>query len=202
MSGAAGRRLLLFSGGIDSTALAAIHRPELSLTVDYGQRSAVGEARAAAHLARLIGMEHRFVTVDASAVGAGLLLNDGTSIDDSAPETWPMRNQLLLTIAAAYAIRHDFLEVLVGTVRGDGDRHRDGTREFFDLADRITSYQEGGIRVRAPGIDRSASELLAESRLGPDVVGWTHSCHRASIACGDCPGCWKRAAVWSELGWT
>lgn len=113
-----------------------------------------------------------------------------------------MRNQLLLTIAAAYALSHDLLEVLIGTVRGDGDRHRDGTPEFFELADRLTSCQEGGIRVRAPGIDHSASELLAQSRLGPDVLGWTHSCHRASIACGDCPGCWKRAAIWSELGWT
>lgn len=197
-----GRQLLLFSGGIDSTALAAIHKPELALTIDYGQRPAAGEIRAAARVASLLGIEHRSITVDASAVGAGLLLDDGTAIAGSAPETWPMRNQLLLTLGAAYALRRNLGEVLIGTVRGDRGRHQDGTPEFLEFANRLTAYQEGGIEVRAPGIEHTPGELLALSRLGLDVIAWTHSCHRAPTACGDCPGCWKHVAVWSEQGWT
>ena len=197
-----GRQLLLFSGGVDSTALAALHRPELSLTIDYGQRPAAGEIRAAAQIASLLGIEHRSITVDASVVGAGVLLDDESSIAGSAPETWPLRNQLLATIAAAYALRNDLDEVLLGIVREDRDRHRDGTPEFVELVDRLTAWQEGGIRVRAPGIEKSSAELVVASRLGQDVFAWTHSCHRAPIACGECPGCWKRAEVWNEHGWT
>ena len=197
-----GRQLLLLSGGVDSTALAALHRPELSLTIDYGHRPAAGEIRAAAQVASLLGIEHRSITVDASAVGAGVLLDDASSIAGSASETWPLRNQLLVTIAAAYALRNDLGEVLLGIVREDRYRHRDGTPEFVELADRITAWQEGGIRVRAPGINQTSAELVAASQLGLDVFAWAHSCHRAPIACGDCPGCWKRAEVWSEHGWT
>ena len=195
-------QLLLLSGGVDSTALAALHRPELSLTIDYGQRPAAGEIRAAAQIASLLGIEHRTVTVDASAVGAGVLLDDASSIAGTAPETWPLRNQLLATIAAAYALRYGLGEVLLGIVREDRYRHRDGTPEFVELADRLTVWQEGGIRVRAPGIEQTSAELVVASQLGLDVFAWTHSCHRASIACGDCPGCWKRAEVWNKHGWT
>lgn len=199
---ASGRQLLLFSGGVDSTALAALQRPELALTIDYGQRPAAGEIRAAAHVSSLLGIEHRSITVDASAVGAGVLLDDQSSVAGSAPETWPLRNQLLATIAAAYALQNDLDEVLLGIVRQDRKRHRDGTPEFVELADRLIAWQEGGIRVRAPGIEQSSAELIVASQLGQDVFAWTHSCHRAPIACGDCPGCWKRAEVWSEHGWT
>ncbi len=197
-----GPRLLLLSEGVDSTALAALQRPELSLTIDYGQRPAAGEIRAAAQIASLLGIEHRSITVDASAVGAGILLDDSSSISGSAPETWPLRNQLLVTVAAAYALQNDFEEILLGIVRGDRHRHRDGTPEFVELADRLTAWQEGGIRVRAPGIEQTAAELVVASQLGQEFFAWTHSCHRASIACGNCPGCWKRAEVWSEHGWT
>jgi 7-cyano-7-deazaguanine synthase in queuosine biosynthesis len=24
------------------------------------------------------------------------------------------------------------------------------------------------------------------------VLGWTVSCHRSDLPCGNCPGCWKR----------
>jgi len=38
--------LLLLSGGIDSVAIAAWKRPEICLTIDYGQRSARAEIRS------------------------------------------------------------------------------------------------------------------------------------------------------------
>ncbi|HEY3673046.1 MAG TPA: 7-cyano-7-deazaguanine synthase [Acidimicrobiia bacterium] len=194
--------LLLLSGGVDSTALAALDRPAVGLTIDYGQRPAAGESRAAAAIASRLSFEHRTISVNASDVGAGLLHSESTVARAGAPETWPFRNQLLLTLASAYATMHGFDEVHLGSVRGDGDRHRDGTGNFYALADSLVSFQEGNIRVRAPAVDMDPLELLERSGLGPDVVALTHSCHRASLACGQCPGCWKRAQLWSDRGWT
>lgn len=194
--------LLLLSGGVDSTALAAVHRPAAGLTIDYGQRPAAGERRAAAAVAARLGFEHHAIVVDATDVGAGLLHSETSAARAGAPETWPFRNQLLLTLGAAYAMVHGFDEVHLGTVRGDSKRHRDGTAGFFALADELVSCQEGDIRVRAPAVDTDPLDLLERSGLGPDLIALTHSCHRASLACGQCPGCWKRAQLWSDRGWT
>lgn len=196
------RVLLLLSGGIDSAALAGVSRPAAGLTINYGQRPAEGEGRAAAAIASHLGFEHLAITVDASAVGAGLLHNDKTPMSDEAPETWPFRNQLLLTLGAAYALIHGFDELHLGSVRGDGDRHRDGTAAFYRLADELVCFQTGRVRVLAPAIDKDPRDLLVQSGLGRDLIALTHSCHRSSVSCGECPGCWKRARLWSARGWT
>jgi 7-cyano-7-deazaguanine synthase in queuosine biosynthesis len=41
---------------------------------------------------------------------------------------------------------------------------------------------------------------VARSGLGEEVLAWTVSCHRGSLPCSECPGCWKRASVLGELG--
>jgi 7-cyano-7-deazaguanine synthase len=43
-------------------------------------------------------------------------------------------------------------------------------------------------------------ELIHEAKVGIDLLGWTHSCHTGSAACGRCRGCLKRLASLSEAG--
>ncbi len=110
-------RLLLLSGGLDSAAVAAWQRPDHCLVVDYGQAPASAEARAAGAIARDLGLELTRVTVDASQVGAGLMSNagKGSEVSDAA-EWWPFRNQLLITIAGAWAVVRGYSTILLGTV--------------------------------------------------------------------------------------
>jgi 7-cyano-7-deazaguanine synthase len=186
------RSLLLLSGGIDSAAIAAWYGCDGALTIDYGQVPAKGEIRAAGAIAEALGIDHSTVKVDASAIGAGLLAARPVPLDGIAPEWWPFRNQLLVTIASTYAINHGFGLILVGSVAGDGLRHKDGSPEFYTLLDALVQMQEGQIRVLAPAAELSAGELLIKSGLSREILAWCHSCHRADVACGDCPGCWKR----------
>ncbi|WP_312895871.1 7-cyano-7-deazaguanine synthase [Rhizobium laguerreae] len=93
-------RLLLFSGGLDSTALAWSQRPNLCLTIDYGQMPAQGEIRAASGLSGLMGLRHEVLTVDLAHLGSGSLAGSETATVGSAPEWWPYRNQMLITLAA------------------------------------------------------------------------------------------------------
>lgn len=189
--------LVLLSGGIDSAALATWKRFDGAVTIDYGQRPAHGEINAASAIAAALHLPHTVLTVNASAVGSGLLAGADSTAASPAPEWWPFRNQLLVTIAAAFAVSSGYGEIAVGSVSGDGARHKDGTSEFYESIDRLVAMQEGNIRVHAPAAHLSALELLQLSQVTADVLAWTHSCHRASLACGDCPGCWKRAELFS-----
>lgn len=193
--------LLLLSGGLDSAALAALLRPALCLAVDYGQRPAVAELLAAEAISRVLGLAFEAIHIDLTAIGAGLLKSedDGLALAPS-PEWWPYRNQQLVTAAAAIALRRGLRTVVVGSVLGDRERHLDAAPEFYERLDSLLRMQEGGVRVSAPVIGESSTELLQRSPLSDDVLVWTFSCQRSNHPCGDCPGCWKRATVLQQAG--
>ncbi len=191
--------VLLLSGGVDSTAVAALERPTACLAVDYGQVTARGELAAARGVADSLGLTLDTVEVDCAAVGSGLLHGSRAASAAPSAEWWPYRNQLLVTLAAAWALPRDLDEVIVAAVATDGF-HRDGQAEFFAQLDSLIAYQEGELRVSAPAIGKSTVDLVREARIGKDVLGWTFSCHRSVPACGDCPGCNKRRATFAELG--
>jgi 7-cyano-7-deazaguanine synthase len=187
--------LILLSGGVDSAALATMTPYDAAITVNYGHRSARGEINAASAIADALNLTHTVITVDASAIGSGLLAGSEPAAASPAAEWWPFRNQLLVTIAAAYAISHGYNLIIVGSVAGDGARHKDGTPGFYSAISDLIAMQEGGIEVSAPAAHLTALQLLQQSQITDDVLGWTHSCHRANLACGNCPGCWKRAEL-------
>lgn len=191
--------VLLFSGGLDSTALAVSLRPAQTLTINYGQLTAQGEIRAAAAISGRLGIEHHVINADCASIGSGLL--SGRDADSAAPveEWWPFRNQLLLTLGAAWALPRGIRELVVGSVSTDS-AHADGREDFFKAMDEVISLQEGGLRVRAPALPHTTADLMRQARVPDGIVGFTHSCHVAEFACGLCPGCIKRAEVLEELG--
>lgn len=216
--------VLLLSGGMDSAALAHWVRPASALYIDYGQRPADSEERAATAVASALDIALDILRIDLSALGTGLLLREdagssggtgnteGREVRSAAdavspsPEWWPLRNQLLCSLAAAWALSPRAPEgipirkVLTATVAGDGSRHVDGTSAFYKAMDAVTAMQEGHIRVLAPAAHLSAAELVRASGVTEDVLGWTHSCHRGVVPCAACPGCWKRSDVLIEAG--
>lgn len=181
-------RALLFSGGIDSTSLAWIERPDELVFVDYGQVAAAGEERAARSIAAAIGIPLEILRADLAPFGAGTMSGRAT-IAPEAPEFWPFRNQMLVTLAAmAYGSRAP-VELLIGTVSGDLI-HPDGTAAFVDAMNRVLRTQ-GAFSLSAPALGIDAQELLARADLPTCVLGWTFSCHTGEWACGRCRGCWK-----------
>jgi 7-cyano-7-deazaguanine synthase len=193
--------VLLLSGGLDSTAIAAIVQPSLCLFIDYGQRPARAEQRAAEVVSEALGLPLVSRTFDLSSFGGGLLHDSQAMLPGApSPEWWPFRNQFLVTAAAAVALQHGLGKVIVGSVKGDGDRHVDGSEVFYRTLDKLISMQEQNIRVSAPALTMSTEELVAHAGLDQRVLGWTVSCHRTNIACHECPGCWKREQVFDKLG--
>lgn len=182
-------KALLLSGGLDSAALAYWMRPDVCVTIDYGQAAARGEMAASAALCNAIGLEHRRITVDLSSLGSGSMAGLPAAPGAAATEFWPYRNQMLVTLAAMLLMPKGVTEIIVGAV--SSDRHADGKGLFFRAMNRVMSLQEGGVRVTAPARRLSTSSLLRKSGFPYDLIGLTFSCHVHEFACGQCGGCLK-----------
>lgn len=187
-------KVLLLSGGVDSTALAHWLRPTIAVTVDYGQAAAQAEIRAAAAVASVLRLDHRVLNVDCGSFGAGCMVGKPALPMAATPEWWPYRNQMLVTVAAMALISQGLREIVLGTVAGD-DLHADGKKQFVETLDALMRLQEGGVRVLAPALDMTSEKLLKVSGTPRSLLGWTFSCHVGEHACGQCRGCLKHRQV-------
>lgn len=191
--------LLLLSGGIDSTALAAWMRPKLCITVDYGQKAAKAEIQSAQKICSLLELEHQVVRCDIRKLGSGDMAGKPTSEYSSNSEFWPFRNQFLVTLGAMAAVSSGLKRVILGTVNTD-ERHIDGTSQFRNNLSKVLAIQEGGIELIAPAAELSSYELVSHSGIPLDIIAWAHSCHVSDLACGSCNGCIKHSHVMEQLG--
>lgn len=180
---------------MDSTAIAHWLEPEALLFIDYGQKPSAAERRAAERVASQVHRPLAFLSVDCASVGEDLLRGPSAPAKPAGEAWWPYRNQLLATFASAWALGNGRSEVLIGTVAGDGDVHRDGTAWFLQSLDALISGQEGGVRVSAPALALTTEALIEASGVTRDVLAGTYSCHRSSFPCGECGGCTKRDQI-------
>jgi 7-cyano-7-deazaguanine synthase len=182
-------KVLLLSGGLDSSALAFWKRPDVCLTVDYGQRPARGELAAAKALCGELDLRHETLSVDMKALGSGSLAGEAASDLGHAEEWWPYRNQMLVTLAGMRFVNEGLREIMIGAVRTDV--HADGKTPFIRGIDRLMSLQEGRIGVSAPARSLHPLKLLRLSGFPDTLLGLTFSCHVMEYPCGRCRGCLK-----------
>lgn len=192
---------LLLSGGMDSVSIAWWKRPNVCITIDYGQKPAEAEIVAAGQVARLLNIPHEVICVDCSALGSGDMAGSAPSEVAPVSEWWPFRNQLLITLAGMAAVKSGVKRLLIGALGTDGV-HADGRPDFVEHISKLLALQEGGITVEAPAIELDAVELVRTSEIDQATLAWAHSCHVGNYACGKCRGCVKHYNTWSALGWT
>lgn len=186
-------KALLLSGGLESSALAWWKRPDICVTVDYGQIAARGEIAASTALCKILRLRHRTISVDLSALGSGSMVGRRKAKGGKAIEFWPFRNQVLLTLSAMVLQPAGFKEIMIGAVATDV--HADGRPPFLRAIDRATRIQEGRIRISAPAQRMDSVALLRRSKFPQRLVGLTFSCHVHEYACGLCRGCVKHREV-------
>ena len=194
------KNALLLSGGMDSLALAWWMRPDIALTLDYGQLAAKAEIEASHAVCQKLDIIHHIISVDCRALGSGDMAGEKSDKFAPASDWWPYRNQLLITLAAMKAISLGVTNLWLGTVKSDGS-HKDGTQKFISAISDLLSLQEGGLVVEAPAINLSTVELVKKSGVPASLLAWAHSCHKSHIACGNCRGCNKYMEVFNEVGY-
>jgi 7-cyano-7-deazaguanine synthase len=176
---------LLLSGGVASAAVAAWRRPERCLFVDYGQAPATSARSAALAIASYLGLRWTELAFDATA----LARSGGPS------ERWPYRNQLLITLAAAWAQPREERMILVGSVREEDDFRPDASHLFFRRVDQLLRVQPGALRLGVPALGMSLAELVGVSGVGPELLDLTYACEVGAVPCGRCRGCRTRDAL-------
>lgn len=194
------RRAILLSGGMDSFALTYLLPPVVAITLDYGQLPAKAEISAASRLTERLRIEHKVLAIDLRTLGSGDLTSRPAVRDAPASDWWPYRNQALITLAAMAIIGQGIEEICIATVSSDS-YHKDGTHEFITSMDNLLRIQEGALRLTAPAIELSTAELIRRSGIPYSLLAWSHSCHTANLACGQCRGCAKNRTVVGELGY-
>lgn len=189
---------MLLSGGMDSISIAYWKKPEVAITIDYGQKAAEAEITVSSKICEILGIEHHVLKIDCSRIGSGDLSDNIALSIAPKSDWWPYRNQLLITLAAPLALKLELNELMLGTVKNDG-YHRDGSSEFYNKISELMLLQEGNLTISAPAIELTASELIKISGVPNEILLWAHSCHKSVIACRNCRGCNKYYSLIEEL---
>ena len=213
------KAIVLFSGGLDSTtclywALDKGYTCE-ALTVSYGQKHA-REVRAAAEIARRLGVKQHCITLDFPWLASSSLVDKNQSIPDvplteieqhKIPSTYvPGRNLMFLSVAASLADAVGADAIVAGPNAVDFSGYPDCTPAFWQAATQAINRGTArgvsrGIEVLAPLMDLSKTDIVKlGTKLGvPFELTW--SCYSGGEKpCGHCDSCKLRARGFEEAG--
>ena len=198
--------LVLLSGGLDSTTLAAMAHAEgrlcAVLFTDYGQANRHQEDRATYEWCKEHKVERLIFTlggwsrVDGQRLGLhGLSDALHAGIGAPGPRVVPNRNMMLVAGAIHYAASMGCTEVWIGPTADDQENYADCRPEWVESANRMASFW--GISVVAPFVGKYKREVVALARqLGVDIAS-TWSCYQPSglEPCGGCNACVLRSSA-------
>lgn len=218
------KAVVLLSGGLDSTTVAAIARSEgydvFSLSFRYGQRHAV-ELEAAQRVADSLGVtEHLVIDMDLRKIGGSALTDhievpkgrNRETMENEIPVTYvPARNTIFLSYALAWAEVLGAWDIFIGVNAVDYSGYPDCRPEYIDAFERMANLAtkagvtgRSRIRIRTPIIEMSKAEIIKTGlKLGVDY-SLTHSCYDPTPdgkACGLCDSCLLRKRGFEEAGW-
>lgn len=182
-------KLLLYSGGLDSTVLLYEMRPAVALFCDYGQTHAKEKEKAKWHCDKLAIPFH--VLTLPPLQGSSLTGCEGTFIV-------PARNLIFLAVAANFAIANGHDEINIGANATDRDLFPDcrlGFLEYVRHAIKGSGYE---MRVEAPLLNMTKSDIAERAiTLGirRSTVWWCYT--GGQKPCGECGSCKAEEGIWS-----
>jgi 7-cyano-7-deazaguanine synthase len=219
------KAVVLLSGGLDSTTVAAIAREQgfqvYALSFDYGQNHRV-ELDFARRVAERQGVaRHAVVKVDLRSFGGSALTSDvpvpkhrtAEDMGHGVPVTYvPARNTVFLSLALAWAETLGATDIFIGVNALDYSGYPDCRPEFIaafermaNLATKMGTEDGRQLTIHTPLIAMTKREIIETGmRLGVDY-GMTTTCYDPSAngeACGACDACLLRLKGFAEAGAT
>ena len=217
------KAVVLLSGGMDSTTVAAIALSRgfevYALTFRYGQRHQA-EVDAARRVAQRLGIgRHVVLDIDLRAFGGSALTGDldvpkDTPVDEIGariPSTYvPARNTIFLAFALGWSEVLGASDIFLGANALDYSGYPDCRPEFIqsfqtmaNLATRAGVERGQRLTIHTPLIALSKREIIQQGLgLGVDY-GITRTCYDPApdgAACGRCEACLLRLKGFREAG--
>ena len=213
------KAIVLFSGGIDSTTVAALAKKQgyscILLSLDYGQRHRVELEKCARVARQFPDALHVFFAVDLSQIGgsaltSGIEVPKHRRIDGQIPVTYvPGRNLIFLAIAAAYGEVYQAYDLFYGANVLDYSGYPDCRPEFIQALQSTlnigtkTGAEGKSFVIHAPLMKLTKAEIILKGiEMGIDYSE-THSCYDPlpdGAACGSCDSCVIRGKGFAEAG--
>jgi len=210
--------VVLLSGGLDSTVVAALAIEGgfrlNALTIDYNQRHRC-ELDAAARVASNLGAKrHVVLPLDLAKFGGSALTDDiavpKCGLESGIPVTYvPARNLVFLSLTLAWAEAIGASDIFIGVNALDYSGYPDCRPEFMDsFAETARLATKAGIegegfRLHAPLQFWDKARIVREATRMKLDLALTWSCYDPSAAgkpCGYCDSCRLRAKGFSEAG--
>jgi len=210
--------VILLSGGLDSTTVAAIAKAQgwriLALTIDYNQRHRI-ELDHAARVAAALGAErHIVLPLDLTGFGGSALTADIDVPKDGVmpgiPVTYvPARNTIFLSVALGWAEAAGARDLFIGVNALDFSGYPDCRPEFIaafeTMANTATKAGVEGdrFRVHTPLMALDKAGIIAAAHAVQAPLHLTWSCYDPTPEgrpCGTCDSCRLRAKGFAEAG--
>jgi 7-cyano-7-deazaguanine synthase len=210
--------IVLLSGGLDSTTVAALAKREgyrlFALTIDYNQRHRIELERAARVAAALDAERHVTLPLDLRAFGGSALTDDIAvpkgGVQPGIPVTYvPARNTIFLSLALGWAEAAGARDIFIGVNALDYSGYPDCRPEFIRgfeaLAELATKAgTEGrGFRIHTPLSAMTKADIVRAAVDAGAPLELTWSCYDptpAGTPCGQCDSCRLRAKGFAEAG--
>jgi 7-cyano-7-deazaguanine synthase len=212
------RAVVLLSGGLDSTTVAAMAKAEgyrlLALTIDYNQRHRI-ELVHAAHVATALGAErHIVLPLDLRGFGGSALTADidvpKSGVEPGIPVTYvPARNTIFLSVALGWAEAVGARDLFIGVNALDYSGYPDCRPEFIAAFEAMAnSATKAGIegahfRIHTPLAAMTKADIVAAALRVAAPMALTWSCYDPAPSgrpCAECDSCRLRAKGFAEAG--
>lgn len=181
--------ILLLSGGLDSVALLhdMLHEGVLvhAAIVNYGQQHYHQEATCARNHCDATGTLYTMLSIPQLA---GSALTDGRGSN-----VVPIRNLILIGLAANLAEKAGAEAVLIAANRDDQAGFPDCTHDFFEATNAALKAAKSTVEVCYPYIGLTKWQIVQRARSRGLDLSNTWSCYIGGIKpCGQCDACKKR----------
>ncbi len=197
-------KLIIYSGGMDSTVLLYRHAEEISLAVsfDYGSKHNEREIEHARLNTEKLSIEHLVIPLDfmgkyfsSHLLKTGGEVPEGHYSDPVMKQTVvPFRNGIMLSVSCGLAESRKLDSVLVANHTGDHPIYPDCREEFIkSMGEAMYHGTYVNVQLESPFLSKNKRDIaLLGKEIGVDF-SLTWSCYKGGEKhCGQCGTCIER----------